>query len=72
LATDRRARWSDRASQRPASGPPASNWSKVEHDVLKMLYESIIDAPIRQRRGEYNMPDWLAERLVRHVFINRL
>jgi hypothetical protein len=44
------------------------DWSKVEHDVLKVLYESVIDTPTRQRLGEYYTPDWLAERMVRSVF----
>jgi len=39
-------------------------WSEVEHDVLKTLYESVIDAETRHRLGEYYTPDWLAERMV--------
>ncbi len=40
------------------------DWSAVEHDVLKVLYESVIDAETRHRLGEYYTPDWLAERMV--------
>jgi hypothetical protein len=39
-------------------------WGKVEHDVMKTLYESIIPQGIRHRLGEYYTPDWLAEYLV--------
>ena len=40
------------------------DWPSAEHDVLKVLYESIIDAEQRHRLGEYYTPDWLAERIV--------
>jgi hypothetical protein len=41
------------------------DWSLgVEHDVLKILYESIITAKQRHALGEYYTPDWLAERMV--------
>ena len=40
------------------------NWSKTEHDVLKVLYESIINAETRKGAGEYYTPDWLAEGVV--------
>lgn len=39
-------------------------WSKVEHDVLKILYESVIAPAERRRLGEYYTPDWLANRVV--------
>lgn len=42
-------------------------WSKVDHDVLKVLYESVIDRETRHRLGEYYTPDWLAERIVSSV-----
>jgi hypothetical protein len=37
-----------------------SDWSTVEHDVLKVLYESVISASTRKALGEYYTPDWLA------------
>jgi len=42
-------------------------WKQADHDVLKVLYESIIDARTRHRIGEYYTPDWLAERIVAEV-----
>lgn len=41
------------------------DWSAVDQDVLKILYESIIGAETRKRLGEYYTPDWLA-----HVVVN--
>lgn len=40
------------------------DWSAVEHDVLKVLYESVIEQRDRQDLGEYYTPDWLAEAMV--------
>jgi hypothetical protein len=42
-------------------------WTNVEHDVLKVLYESVIGAETRKTLGEYYTPDWLAERVVAEV-----
>lgn len=42
-------------------------WHDVDHDVMKVLYESIIDADQRKKLGEYYTPDWLAERIVDEV-----
>lgn len=39
-------------------------WSQVEHDVMKVLYESVISSDQRHRLGEYYTPDWLAEAVV--------
>ncbi|MDW8371913.1 MAG: N-6 DNA methylase, partial [Geminicoccaceae bacterium] len=39
----------------------------LEVDVLKALYESLIDPTQRHDLGEYYTPDWLAERIVREV-----
>ena len=43
------------------------DWSAVAHDVLKTLYESVIDDVTRHRLGEYYTPDWIAERIVAEV-----
>ncbi|WP_247750756.1 MULTISPECIES: N-6 DNA methylase [unclassified Rhizobium] len=42
-------------------------WSKVEQDVLKVLYESVIGTETRQRLGEYYTPDWLADIVVQET-----
>jgi hypothetical protein len=40
---------------------------QVESDVLKILYESLIDRAERHGLGEYYTPDWLATKIVRHA-----
>jgi len=40
------------------------DWRKVDHDVLKSLYESVIDQKTRKELGEYYTPDWLAKEVV--------
>ena len=47
-------------------------WTEVEHDVLKVLYESIIDSDTRKRFGEYYTPDWLAQKIVEERFTDPL
>ena len=42
-------------------------WGQVEHDVMKVLYESVISTSERHRLGEYYTPDWLAEEMVSQV-----
>ena len=37
------------------------DWSGIDHDALKILYESVINADVRKGMGEYYTPDWLAE-----------
>lgn len=39
---------------------------QVESDVLKILYESLIDREERHGLGEYYTPDWLAAKIVHH------
>lgn len=39
--------------------------SEVESDVLKILYESLIDRDERHGLGEYYTPDWLAAKIVK-------
>ena len=48
------------------------DWSGVQHDVLKVLYESVIDRQQRHSLGEYYTPDWLAERMVDEVVTDPL
>lgn len=40
------------------------DWNDVKHDVLKVLYESVISPSSRKSLGEYFTPDWLAERVI--------
>ena len=40
------------------------DWSEVDHDVLKALYQSVIAPEVRHRLGEYYTPDWLASLMV--------
>ena len=47
-------------------------WGEVHHDVMKVLYESVIAAEQRHRLGEYYTPDWLAERIVEEVVTDPL
>lgn len=47
-------------------------WSSVEQDVLKVLYESIIGTETRQRLGEYYTPDWLADIVVQETVADPL
>lgn len=48
------------------------DWSLVDHDVLKHLYESVISQETREALGEYYTPDWLADRVVDHTLSNPL
>jgi SAM-dependent methyltransferase len=45
---------------------------EVESDVLKILYESLIDRDERHGLGEYYTPDWLAAKVVRHAVTDPL
>ena len=40
---------------------------EVDSDVLKILYESLIDRDERHGLGEYYTPDWLAAKVVRNA-----
>jgi hypothetical protein len=41
--------------------------SEVNSDVLKVLYESLVDREERHGLGEYYTPDWLAAKVIRHA-----
>jgi hypothetical protein len=43
------------------------DFSAPQHDVLKVLYETVIDSDTRRRLGEYYTPDWLAHEIVEAV-----
>lgn len=40
------------------------DWRNVDHDVLKVLYESVITPETRKALGEYYTPNWLAQAVV--------
>jgi hypothetical protein len=40
---------------------------ELSEDVLKSLYQELVDPTDRHDLGEYYTPDWLADRIVRHV-----
>ena len=42
-------------------------WEGVDHDVLKSLYQSVIEPETRHRLGEYYTPDWLAHQIIETV-----
>ncbi len=44
----------------------------IQQDVLKSLYESLIDPEQRHDLGEYYTPDWLAARICEHAIRNPL
>jgi hypothetical protein len=48
------------------------DWSKVDQDVLKFLYESVIGPETRKRLGEYYTPNWLAYRMVKDMLSDPL
>ncbi len=48
------------------------SWNDVEHDAMKVLYESIIAPETRHQLGEYYTPDWLAEAIVGQVVTDPL
>lgn len=43
------------------------DFASVDVDILKGLYESLIDPAQRHDLGEYYTPDWLAARIVEHA-----
>lgn len=47
-------------------------WNEVEHDVMKVLYESVISTDTRKSLGEYYTPDWLASEIVESVVTDPL
>ena len=43
------------------------NLREISEDVLKALYEGLVDPETRHDLGEYYTPDWLAHRIVRRL-----
>ncbi len=48
------------------------NLHDIRTDILKVLYESLIDPETRHDLGEYYTPDWLAARLVSTTIVDPL
>lgn len=46
--------------------------AEVESDVLKVLYESLIDREERHGLGEYYTPDWIAAKITRNAIARPL
>ena len=43
------------------------DWTKLDEDLLKMLYQELIDPADRSGLGEYYTPDWLAELILEDI-----
>ena len=42
------------------------DFTNVDEDILKGVYQELIDLETRHSLGEYYTPDWLCEKIVRH------
>lgn len=47
------------------------NFTDVEEDILKGVYQELIDIDTRHALGEYYTPDWLCERIVAELHLER-
>ncbi len=47
------------------------NFTDVEEDILKGVYQELIDIDTRHALGEYYTPDWLCERVVASLQLER-
>jgi hypothetical protein len=43
------------------------NLGELSEDILKSLYQELVDPETRHDLGEYYTPDWLAQRMVEHI-----
>jgi hypothetical protein len=43
------------------------DWGKIDEDLLKMLYQELIDPVDRSALGEFYTPDWLAELILEDI-----
>jgi type I restriction-modification system DNA methylase subunit len=46
------------------------DWKRLNEDLLKMLYQELVDPADRSGLGEYYTPDWLAERVLEDIGYN--
>ncbi|HET9283646.1 MAG TPA: N-6 DNA methylase [Candidatus Angelobacter sp.] len=42
-------------------------WTKIDEDLLKMLYQELVDPADRSGLGEFYTPDWLAEMILQDI-----
>ena len=47
------------------------DFTDVEEDILKGVYQELIDIDTRHALGEYYTPDWLCERIVAELHLDR-
>ena len=47
------------------------DWSQIDEDLLKMLYQELVDPEDRQLLGEFYTPDWLAELMLERINYKR-
>lgn len=47
------------------------DWRNLDEDLLKMLYQELVDPSDRSDLGEYYTPDWLAELVLRDIKYGR-
>jgi len=43
------------------------NMRELSEDILKSLYQELVDPETRHDLGEYYTPDWLAQRMIEHI-----
>ncbi len=43
------------------------DWTKIDEDLLKMLYQELVDPADRSGLGEFYTPDWLAEMILEDI-----
>lgn len=43
------------------------NLKELSEDILKSLYQELVDPETRHDLGEYYTPDWLAQKMVEHI-----
>ena len=46
------------------------DWKRLDEDLLKMLYQELVDPADRSGLGEYYTPDWLAELILEDISYN--
>ncbi len=47
------------------------DWTRVEEDLLKVLYQELVESGDRQQLGEFYTPDWLAELILDDIGYRR-